>query len=368
MVFAQLLLGNLYCFFYNRLKRWLCQSIRKYQESSGRRYSPADMMLQESSPPSMNWSHGFPSADRLSDRPSAASGMMVIFIRYREAGPIFQSQVLRDRTGHQNVSWLSVRISVTTYFPSIIRGIEKVLSAAGIQVSIAATGNRIDLERKILQNIIDSCDVDGIIAEGTKTGFPNPNIPLYRRIKEMGIPVIFLHCSYPELDDAVVVGMNDMAGGRYIADYLIGKGYRKFGAIFKSDDRQGLLRYAGFCEGLINAGLSLDCVRPRWYTTEDVYASTEGVPDEVPVDYFTGDALVCYNDMVATAAITDYEKRGIPVPLILSFDSSHLCQAYPGRILSLGHRKDELGETAAVKMINMLSGKTEESVLMDWIC
>ena len=253
-------------------------------------------------------------------------------------------------------------------FPSIIRGIEKELSAAGIQVSIAATGNRIDLERKILQNIIDTGDVDGIIAEGTKTGFPNPNIPLYRRIKEMDIPLIFLHCSYPELDDAVVVGMNDMAGGRYIADYLIGKGYRKFGAIFKSDDRQGLLRYAGFCEGLINAGLSLDCVRPRWYTTEDVFASKEGGPDEVPVDYFTGDALVCYNDMVATAAITDYEKRGIPVPLILSFDSSHLCQAYPGRILSLGHRKDELGETAAVKMINMLSGKTEESVLMDWIC
>ena len=272
----------------------------------------------------------------------------------------------QDRTS-KRVMVISTYIS-DYIFPSIIRGIEKELSAAGIQVSIAATGNRIDLERKILQNIIDTGDVDGIIAEGTKTGFPNPNISLYRRIKEMGIPLIFLHCSYPELDDAVVVGMNDMAGGRYIADYLIGKGYRKFGAIFKSDDRQGLLRYAGFCEGIINAGLSLDCVRPRWYTTEDVFASKEGGPDEVPVDYFTGDALVCYNDMVATAAITDYEKRGIPVPLILSFDSSHLCQAYPGRILSLGHRKDELGETAAVKMINMLSGKTEESVLMDWIC
>ncbi|MGN0907109.1 MAG: GntR family transcriptional regulator [Bullifex sp.] len=248
-------------------------------------------------------------------------------------------------------------------FPSIIRGIERKLSDAGITVSIAATGNRVDVERRILQNIIDTEDADGIIVEGTKTGFPSPNISLYRQIKEMGIPVIFLHCSYPELDDAVVVGMKDREGGLYIADCLIKKGCRKFGAIFKSDDRQGLLRYAGFCEGIIASGLSLDQVKIRWYTTEDGEEADSGKADGIAAEFEGLDALVCYNDQVAAAAV----QAGVTASFIASFDNSMLCQAYRDRIYSIGHRKDELGEEAAIRMISMLDGKKAESVFLDWI-
>ena len=79
--------------------------------------------------------------------------------------------------------------------------------------------------------------------EGTKTGLPNPNISLYRKIKEMGIPIVFVHCAYPELDSSVVVGMKDYEGGRMAVNELIRQGSRKIAGIFKSDDRQGLLRY-----------------------------------------------------------------------------------------------------------------------------
>lgn len=42
--------------------------------------------------------------------------------------------------------------------------------------------------------------MDGVIAEPTKSGLPNPNLDLYGKIMERGIPVIFINSFYPQLD------------------------------------------------------------------------------------------------------------------------------------------------------------------------
>ena len=254
-------------------------------------------------------------------------------------------------------------------FPSIVRGIESTLNGRGYRIHIAATGNKVDIERKILNDVIKLQECDGIIVEGSKTGFPNPNINLYRQIGEMGIPVVFLHCSYQELPDSVVVGMDDRQGGRIAAGKLVEAGCRKMLGIFKSDDRQGLLRYAGFSEGILQAGLGLGDLEVRWYTTEDTigrgFVVDDGMMELLVREKFDG--VVCYNDEVATALIRDLTRKGIPVPRIMSFDNSYLLKNSPIPFESLGHRKEELGIMAAVKIRNMVEGKREESVFMDWI-
>lgn len=65
---------------------------------------------------------------------------------------------------------------VTTYitdyiFPSIVRGIEHVLSANGCMMNLSATYNRADHERMILQRALEH-GVEGLIIEGTKTARP----------------------------------------------------------------------------------------------------------------------------------------------------------------------------------------------------
>ena len=254
-------------------------------------------------------------------------------------------------------------------FPSIVRGIESTLNGTGYRLHIAATGNKVDLERKILNDVIKLQECDGIIVEGSKTGFPNPNINLYRQIEEMGIPLVFLHCSYQELTDSVVVGMDDRDGGRIAAKKLVEAGCRKMLGIFKSDDRQGLLRYAGFSEGILQAGLGLDNLEVRWYTTEDVIDKGFTI-DENMIDVIVKnriDGVVCYNDQVATALIRDLSRKGIPVPRLMSFDDSYLSKNSPVAFESLGHRKEELGVLAATKIRNMVEGRKETSVFMDWI-
>ena len=252
-------------------------------------------------------------------------------------------------------------------FPSIVRGIESTLNGTGYRIHIAATGNKVDLERKILNDVIKLQECDGIIVEGSKTGFPNPNINLYKQIEEMGIPVVFLHCSYQELPDSVVVGMDDREGGRIAAKKLVETGCKKMLGIFKSDDRQGLMRYAGFSEGILEAGLSLDSIELRWYTTEDTANHGQSVLNAMENLLRSDiDGVVCYNDQVAVALIKDMTRRGLPVPKIVSFDDSYLCKSSPIRFESLGHRKEDLGVLAAKKIRNMVEGKKETSTFLEW--
>ena len=50
-----------------------------------------------------------------------------------------------------------------------------------------------------------------------------------------------------------------------------------------------------------------------------------------------------------------------------SFDISLISNAFPSVVITIGHRKEELGILAASKMINMLESKKEESQFLDWI-
>lgn len=267
--------------------------------------------------------------------------------------------------GERNVTVISTYIS-DYIFPNIICGIEKALSSAGIGFNLVATGNRVDVERRILQRIIETSDVDGLIVEGTKTAFPNPNIDLYHRIEALGIPVVFLHSTYPELQDAVVVGMDDYHGGRLSASYLLKKGCHQISAIFKSDDRQGLQRYRGFCDELLAQGVGLENAKIRWYTTEDILSSGLHIGSKKVLSIADAEGFVVYNDRIATALVRDFKACGMGLSPIFSFDHSALCLAYPEQIYSIGHRKEELGRLAAEKTIRMMEGEKENSFFFQW--
>ena len=280
---------------------------------------------------------------------------------------VSSSDTTRPPSGSKTIATICTYIS-NYIFPDIIRGIELELSGEGFTINLMQTENRVDKERAILEKIIGNGDVDGIIVEGTKTTLPNPNISLYRKIKEMGIPIVFLHGTYPELSDEVVVGMDDFQGGKALVKYLYKEGHKAIGGIFKSDDRQGLARYAGFSEGLLESGIGLDDASVRWYTTEDYIKRHKLIDgkDEVFDNLCGSTAVVCYNDEIAVWISRICKASSVPTPEIVSFDSSQFVMMLDRPFVSIGHRKELLGKTAARKILNMIAGKKEDSILMDW--
>ena len=301
----------------------------------------------------------------------------------RQALGVLESEGLIERRrgsgtyisqGNRRTTQGSTVAIITTYisdyiFPTIIRGIEETLTAAGYSLTLGVTNNRVEEEGRILQSLIDR-GIDGVIVEGTKTAFPSPNVELYRKLEQMGVPVVFFNGYYRDLSGSVYVVTDDRGAGLHAVDLLVSKGCRKIGGVFKSDDMQGHGRYAGYSEGLIRNGCPLEDENVIWYTTAEKNHLLGAENAEYILERLHGcDGIVCYNDQIAYGVIELLSDHGIRVPedvLVTGVDNSSVSEYSPVKITSFSHPKDEMGRVAANKLIHMLrDGETEYPAVLD---
>lgn len=134
-------------------------------------------------------------------------------------------------------------------FPSIVQGIEKVLTKNGYFMQLAFTYNRVEKEAYILDTMLKN-NIDGLIIEPAKSGIPYINTDFYQKIKSAGIPCVFIHADTNPPMNIPSVRMDDYLAGQSAGEYLIKHGHEKIAGIFKSDDMQGQLRYSGAINAL----------------------------------------------------------------------------------------------------------------------
>ena len=291
-----------------------------------------------------------------------------LVIRRRGSGT-YVTHGPRKHHGMLNVGVITTYI--TDYiFPSIVRGIESVLSAENCMMNLSATYNRTDHERALLQRFLDS-PLDGLIVEGTKTAMPNPNIALYERLLERNIPFVFMNGYYPEVPNAAHVITDDAAGGRMAVEYLISKGFRRIGGVFKSDDMQGHLRYRGFSEALQEHSLPVCDAAVCWFSTENKRRFLQDETGSAFLASLAGhaDALVCYNDEIALYVMEALKSMNLSVPKdisIISFDNSAYAAICHPKLTTLEHPKDAFGRAAATKLLQLIAGEHVESIEMPW--
>ena len=241
---------------------------------------------------------------------------------------------------------------VDTYiFPSIIKGIESVLSSEGCTLQIAMTDNAVEKERMLLKEFIHTQSVDGIIAETVKSALPNPNMELYREIENMGIPVLFVNSYYKELD-IPHISMDDRKAGYLAAKHFAECGHTRIGGIFKADDGQGHLRYAGYTDALMEQEIKIRGDQVIWIDSEEL--RTMGEESAKFLKRLKGcTACVCYNDETAYKIVEIFRKAGHRVPEDLSvvgIDNSGLAKFCPVPLTSVENPVEKLGRTAAERM------------------
>ena len=255
---------------------------------------------------------------------------------------------------------------VTTYvdsyiFPKTIQGIEKVLFEKGFSVQIAFTNNTLEREKSVLEDIIARQDVAGVIVEGTKSGLPNPNIPLYKKLIENQIPIIFINTYYPELE-VPHISLNDTQAARTAVNYLIEKGHSTIGAILKLDDGQGRLRYLGYMNAMQEAGLTMNDSHMVWIDTDDSLQLSLCM-DKIMARIGECSAVLCYNDQIAFQLVRLCRAKGMDIPRdlsIISIDDSDLAIHSEVQLTSLPHPKEKLGERAATNLCELILGETRD--------
>ena len=265
---------------------------------------------------------------------------------------------------------------VTTYitdyiFPSIVSGIESVLSENGAVMNLSATYNDSRTERKILERMIDG-QVDGLIVEGARTAKEPENADLFRRLAERNIPVLFMNAYYPGMSNIPHVVMDDYGGGRLAAKTAINRGYTRLAGLFKTDDLQGAERLTGFQDEVRARGLTVPDERLMCFSTEernDLVDSPKGKALLEVLRRGEADCLICYNDIFAAQFLTKLQEQGVKVPGdlgLIGFDNATFSGMLHPALTTLGHPKEAFGALAARKILRMIAGEKEESVCMPW--
>ncbi len=260
----------------------------------------------------------------------------------------------------------SMRIAVmTTYvdvyiFPLIVKEIERVFSEEGYILQLAVSNNAIEKERMILKDFIREKSIDGLIAETTKSGIPNPNLSLYKELEQMGVPILFINSFYPELDTAHV-SLNDREAGRMVTQHLLDCGHVKIAGIFKADDGQGHQRYAGYVDALMEADIKVKGKQVVWIDSDEVAEMREDC-GRILKRIQGCTACVCYNDEVANKLAGICMDQGIRIPedlSIVGIDNSDLARFCEIPFTSAVNPVQKLGEIAAEMMIEKLRGTGE---------
>jgi len=258
-------------------------------------------------------------------------------------------------------------------FPALLRDMENVLGTRGYQLRAYATLNRVSAEREILQSLINH-PVGGILVEGSKTALPNPNMDLYQKLHKMGIPIVFFQGNYPALSYLPSVTDDNYAGGYRLAQYLMDKGYRHIGGIFKSDDLQGPERYSGMMNAIRDRGMPLPDHSVCWFDSTQRSRLIDGRDMSLIASFMKeylplADAVICYNDEIAFLLIKYMTENGKNVPgdiAVASFDNSYYSRISPVPITSLWHKTRRMGIEAASVMLSILQGKNPHSAVLPW--
>jgi len=255
---------------------------------------------------------------------------------------------------HKNIGILTSYIS-EYIFPSLISGIQDVLSRHDYQMTLRLTQNKVDNERRQLLSLL-SLDIDGLIVEATKSALPSPNLDLYQEFMHRNIPIVFVHAPPLELTCNYIIS-DDEKGGRLAARHLIESGHKKIGGIFKYDDVQGSLRYKGAILEMYEQDISLDENAIIWYSTE-TYADlfTQDLPRTL--SRLSGcTALICYNDDIAITAMQSFEHEGLHIPedlSVVSFDNSNLAKIAQPTLTSVSHPGPDLGKLATESLLAII--------------
>jgi len=246
-------------------------------------------------------------------------------------------------------------------FPNTVRGIEQVLVRSGYVMQLCFTGNKIHRERELLEKMVSTDRIDGLIVEAVKSALPNPNFKYFSRLSGLGVPILFINAAYPGLPYPLVA-LNDPRMAFKATQYLVDRGHRKIAGIFKADDGQGRLRYQGYAECMRTIGRGVDERSVFWIDTVAMQEMEKFAP--YLLERIQGcTAVVCYNDQVAYALAAILKKYGIRVPedvSLIGMDDADIAAMAEVPITTFPHPKFDLGKKAAENLLKMIDDPTAD--------
>lgn len=251
-------------------------------------------------------------------------------------------------------------------FPRIISGIDRIITENGYSLILNNTHNSCEREKKAIQRMIDN-QVSGLIIEPSQSALSNKDLSIYTKLKEAGIPTLFINAHYPQLDFPYLE-LDDTKAEEEMTDHLIKLGHKRILGVFQIDDMQGANRLKGFLDAyMAHPDISYLSETVMYHSQQDmnpVFKKTVNLLEgtEAPT------AIVCYNDDLAIQMMNVIRSIDLRIPedvSIAGFDDFVMGHYVIPKLTTIEHPKERMGVDAAKMMLKMIAGEEVKSKLYE---
>lgn len=252
--------------------------------------------------------------------------------------------------------FVGVLVPSTSYFyPKVIEGVERVLSAAGVRVILSSSEYNLAVEAEQTKQLVQA-GVDGLLLVPNLHLMDNP-AEYFETLPDLPIPYVLIERRPPNPapDDATpFVCTNHLAGAYAAVRHLMELGHRRIGHLGRYRTGTADAVQAGFDQAIADFDLpaiaAVSQRREEWSPDELAAYTQTCVDNEVS-------AVFCLGDRDASALVLHARRLGLDVPGDLAL------VAYDDEVADLGEvpltavspPKAEVGALAAELLLKRLT-------------
>ncbi len=246
-------------------------------------------------------------------------------------------------------------------YPEIIRGIENTISEEGYSLVVASSDPDDVKQTEVIKRLLDQ-GIDGLILE------PNRNLqimkdhPVLKMVEESGIPVVTTHWGISN-KRVSTVSNDDVQAGYEAGRYLIERGHKAIGILYKEDIQAGHDRYIGFVRALEEAKIEVDPSMIKTFDNSDeIHHPRQGYikTKEMLLDQQRRPTAIFYfNDLTALQGYAAIREQGLRIPddiSVIGFDNFNTTEMVDPPLTTFEHPKYDLGKWAAKILLDELAG------------
>ena len=244
---------------------------------------------------------------------------------------------------------------VNNVFASVLAGITEELEASGYNPVVGVTEYDLRKEEALLISMMSWRPAAVILAnlvhtDRTRSILENTPVPVVEVMDVSGDPI------------DLGVGLDHEAAATTLADYLMERGYRRFGYLgWQTNDFVAAARFRAFRARLETRGYGL--VAPEVYDAPpDMPAGKRGLEMLLSVAPKT-EAVAYSNDTAAMGGVNLCLELGMRIPddlAIAGFSGLRMAQCLPQPLTTIRTRRRDIGKTAARNVLKRLSGTPVE--------
>jgi LacI family gluconate utilization system Gnt-I transcriptional repressor len=270
-------------------------------------------------------------------------------------GYVFDSTASSLRSQRTDFVAVTIPSINNANFAETVRGLSESLKPRGLQILLGATDYDTAEEERLIEQLLRRRP-EAIVVTGGK------HTPRARRLLESaGIPVIETW-DLPDQPIGHVVGFSNAAAVKGMVDHFVAQGLTRIAFIGGDADRdtRGTDRRAGFISAMQGHGLDptrLIAAGPPPISMREGATAMGRLLDTLP----DTQAVIAVSDLSAFGALTECQRRGIPVPArirIAGFGDYEIAGISVPTLTTINPFPREIGTRTAELILQVLDGET----------